>query len=458
MAEAPLPKGLSGAENLPQTKTELLNCFYAETPAGGVVLPRPGITQKGADFTNLARGSFKWNGGIYVVYGTELYKVLDAEAGTFSLLGTIAGSSIIKAVPGFNDVVIMAKDTALYTLNKLDFLTDITTNLNFVPVTDVTHIDGHFIYIPTNGEPAFFSDVGAAGTVQALSFFDAEELPDLNNVTFEFSNTLFIGGQNSFELFRSIVTTSAVPFQRISGARHRYGYIGGLLEYANSFLFLGREKDQDFGFYAIAPGATEKISNPFIDEILAGYAPEELQDCVSGRIKWRGYDLATFTLARHSFGYYKGEWFSLNTLVDGAPKPWLGGFITEYNGSYYTASKRKFGKFERVNTDFGERMAKHILMGFKHPNGKRFSCQNLSLGISQGFNSEVGTVGLFVSRDNKLYGPGLFRDLGALGQYGNKLTWNPAGGLGNYDCFMGFKIYTTGDVAFAADSLYLNIR
>jgi hypothetical protein len=454
VAEATLPQGLAGAENLPQTRTELVNLFW--TP-DGQILPRPGIPQIGSDFTNLARGSFTWNGGLYVIYGKELFKVTDQEAGTFSLLGTIDGSSVIKIAVGFNEVVILAKDAFLYTLNKSDFLTDITTNQNFVPVTDVAHIDGRFVYIPTNGDPAFFSDVGFAGTVQPLSFFDAEELPDLNNAVFNFANTLYIAGTDSFELFRDVGTTPN-PFQRISGARHRYGFIGALLEYTNSFLFLGREKDQDFGFYAIGAGTTQKISNAFIDKILTDYAPEELAACVPGRIKWRGYDLATFTLARDSFGFYKGNWFKLNTLIDGFPKPWLGGFITQFNGVYYTASQRKFGKFADVNTDFGERLAKSIDFGVKHPNNERFSCQSLELGISQGFNAAVGTIALFMSRDNRVYGPGMYRDLGALGKYQDKLVWNPAGGLGNYDGFMGVRIYTTGDLAFAADSLYLNLR
>jgi hypothetical protein len=453
MAEAELPKGLRGSENLPQTREALVNCFWVDSQ----VLPRPGIPQIGSDFTNLARGSFTWNGSLYLVYGKELFKVTDVETGATTLIGTIDGSSVIKTAVGFNEIVILAKDSFLYTLDKFDFLTDITTNLNFVPVTDVAHIDGRFVYIPTDGDPAFFSDVGAAGTVQPLSFFDAEELPDLNNAVFNFGNTLYIGGTDSFELFRDTGGTPN-PFTRISGARHRYGFIGALLEYTNSFLFLGREKDQDFGFYAIGSGQTIKISNSFIDEILSTYAPEELRDCVPGRIKWRGYDLATFTLARDSFGFYQGNWFKLNTLIDGFPKPWLGGFITQLDGVYYTASKRKFGKFAAVNTDFGERLAKSIDFGIRHPNNERFSCQSIELGISQGFNPSVGTVALFMSRDNRVYGPGMYRDLGAKGKYHDKLVWNPAGGLGNYDGYMGVRIYTTGDVAFAANSLFLNLR
>jgi hypothetical protein len=454
MPKVDLPLGLAGAENLPQTRRALENCFNNLEKQ---ILPRPGITTLGSGFTNLARGSFSWNDNFYVVFGQELFRISNIETGEVVNLGVINGSSVIKTSIGFNDIVIMAKDTALYTLNKMDFLTDITNNLNFVPVTAVTHIDGRFVYIPTSGDPAFFSDVGNAGSVQPLSFFDAEELPDLNNTVFNFANTLYIGGTDSFELFRDTGGTPN-PFTRISGARHRYGFIGALMEYTNSFLFLGREKDQDFGFYAIGPGQTQKISIPLIDEILTTYAPEELADCVPGRFKWRGYDIATFSLARDAFGFYKGQWFRLSTLVDGFPRPWLGGFIAQFKGRYYTASKRAFGRFDNINTDFGQKIAKTLDIGFTHPNNKRFSCQSVEFGISQGFNNEVETVALFMSRDNQVYGPALYRELGSLGEYDNKLVWNYAGGMGNYDGFMGIRIYTTGDLVFGADALFLNIR
>jgi hypothetical protein len=119
---------------------------------------------------------------------------------------------------------------------------------------------------------------------------------------------------------------------------------------------------------------------------------------------------------------------------------------------------RSIGRFDNINTDFGERIGKTIDLGFKHPNNERFSCQCVEFGISQGFNAEVGTVGLFISRDNRVYGPAIYRSLGALGEYNAKLSWNSSGGMGNYDGFMGLRIYSTGDLVFAADSLFLNIR
>lgn len=453
MARIDLPTGLQGAKDLPQTRTALRNCF---NNAEGQILPRDGITGLSTK-ANSCRGTFKWNGFLYMVFGTELLKITDVTTGANSVIGTIAGSANIETDIGFNDAVIIVKGGSSYTLSKLDVLTDTSANSNFEPWVDVTHINGRFVYIPADGTPAKFSDVGAAGTIQPLSFFDAEELPDLNNSCFNFGNTLYIGGTDSFQLFRD-TGASPVPFRVIQGATIRHGFIGGLQEYVDTFLFLGREKDQDFGFYAIGPGKAIKISNSFIDDILSTYTIAELGDCVPGRMKIQGYDVATFTLARDSFGFLKGKWFRLDTVVEGVSRPWLGGFITEFNGKYYTGSGVNIGMFGAIDTDFGNPITRLIDFGFKHPNNERFSCQSVEMGISQGFNAGVGTVAIFLTRDNVDYGPPLFRDLGAIGKYHAKLGWNYAGGLGSYDGFMGIRIYTTQAIVFATDALFLNIR
>jgi len=321
----------------------------------------------------------------------------------------------------------------------------------------VAHINGRFVYIPFNGDPAFFSDVGAAGTVQTLSFFDAEELPDLNNSVFNFDNILYIGGTDSFEQFQD-TGASPNPFIRISGARLSNGYISALIEYNETFLFIGREKDQDFGIYAIGQGLAPKISNEAIDLILTTYSQAELAAAIGGRLKWRGYDIATFTLARDSFGYYAGNWFVLDTVFDGISKPWGGGFITQFEGQYFTAFDDKIGVFAKVNTDYGNSITRIIDTAFEQEDNEPFACQSIGLGISQGFSSTTGSVALFLTRDNVTYGQPIYRDLGALGEYATHLTWNEPGGMGSYDGFMGIRIYTTEDVEFSADHLIANFR
>ena len=449
--EVPLPLGCSGSENLPKTKQLLKNCFNT---GENRVLPRPGIV-KLKDTGAVARGSLEWNGSLYHVLSQELVKVIDTETGDYTSIGTIEGPFAIETAVGFNHAVIVVKGGAIYTLDSSDTLTDISSNANFVPCVDVCHINGRFIYIPENGDPAFFSDVGAAGTVQSSSYFDAEELPDKNNANFEFANTLFICGTDSIEQFRDSGATPN-PWQRVSGARLLSGYIGGLLEYAGTYVFVGREKDQDFGIYAVAQGRADKISNEYIDLLLADYTQGELKETISGRIKWRGHDLATFRLRRHSFGFYKGQWFLLDTLIDGESRPWSAGYITQFNGNYYTAFSGYLGRFDKVNTDYGERITRLIEAG--HQSEGFSSIQSLELDISQGFNSSKGSVAIMMSRDGVTYGDPLYRELGDIGEYDNRLQWNPPGGLGMYEGFIGVRIYCSEDVDFSISKMMVTSR
>ncbi len=242
-------------------------------------------------------------------------------------------------------------------------LVDISANANIFPSIGVANINGRFVYVPFDGDPAFFSNVGAAGTVEALSFFDAEELPDKNNSVFNFKNTLYIGGTDSFESFRD-TGASPNPFIRISGARITNGFIGGLIEYDNTFLFIGRKKGQGFGIFAIGQGDAPKISNEAIDVILTTYTPEELANAVGSRFIWRGYDIATFALSRDSFAFFNGAWFILNSTTDGNIRRWGAGFINQLDGEYYTSFSDKIGKLSKINTDYGEAIARVIDVGF----------------------------------------------------------------------------------------------
>jgi len=406
----------------------------------------------------VARGGFTWNNNLYEVYSQELKKVTDVITGTTTTIGTIAGSEVIRTAIGFNDAVIVVKGGAIYTLDKSDVLTDISGNANFVPCDDVAHINGRFVYIPTSGEPAFFSDVGAAGTVQPLSFFDAEELPDKNNAVFNFKNTLYICGIDSIQLFRNVGVTTAAPnaFLPVTNARILNGFIGGLLEYNSAFLFIGREKDQNFGIYAVTQGIAPKISNEAIDLILSTYTIEELKKAITGRFKHNGNDIATFRLSRDSFGFFAGNWFLLETVEEGVRRPWSAGFITQFEGDYYTAFSDRLGKLEEINTDYGFSFPRIIRTALEQEDGNNFSYQSLELGLSQGFNPDtIGSVGLRTSVDNVIYGDYTFETTANIGEYGNKISWDYPGGLGMYPGFLGIELYTVDDIIFNADYLIL---
>ncbi|PCJ24150.1 MAG: hypothetical protein COA96_10415 [SAR86 cluster bacterium] len=451
MPTLPFPAGFAGVENLPKSRESLTNCFNNQQ---GAIIPRPGIDEI-AELDGIARGQFVWNKSLYQVFSTNL--VTDTITGANTIIGAIAGNEIIDTAIGFNEAVIVVKGGEIYTLDKSNTLVSILGNPNIVSCDAVTHINGRFLYIPSDGSPSFFSDIGAAGTVQAASFFDAEELPDDNKTTFNLRNTLYIGGTDSFELFRD-TPAFPVPFQRITGARLDYGFIGGLVAYADTFAFIGREKDQDHGIYLINQGRADKISNEAIDAILKTHTLESLSNAVATRFKWRSYDIMTFTLSTASFGYFGGQWFLLSKLIDGIESPWNGGFINQFEGEYYSASLKKVGRLSGSNTEYGELIPRILDIPFQHPDNEWFSVQSMGMAMSQGFNTGPATVGMALSRDNVNYGEFLFREMGAIGEYSKHLDWNYAGGLGSYDGFMGLRFYTTQNVEFDTNGLFAFFR
>jgi hypothetical protein len=451
MARIELPLGLKGSPDLPRTLQGLRNCFNNQE---GQIIGRDGITLRGQT-TGFARGAFVFNGGLYAVTGTSLIKITNLLTGAHTVIGTIAGSANIAWDIDHNFAVIVVKDVggAIYTLSTADALVDISGNANFVDCRDVAVIDGIWVYIPLDGDPAFFSDVGAPGTVQATSFFDAEELPDKNKGVINLRNTLYILGENSIETFKNVNASALMPFARVPGSRLDYGLLGGLQEYADTFIFIGRKKDQRAGIYAFAPGAATKLSNERMDKILESYNEDQLADAITNRVAWKGFDITTFRLSSDSFGFYKGEFFELDTLVNGESKPWIAGHIVQFNLNYYSFFEDDFGIFDRdANKDYGKPITRLIDTSLNDPEGRRLTCSKIEIGISQGLNPSVGSVALFMSKDNKSFPIPVYRNLGALGDYQDRLVWEPPGGLGNYLGFMGIRIYTTEDVIFSTDS------
>ncbi|MFQ5444504.1 MAG: hypothetical protein ACE5EK_07800, partial [Nitrospinales bacterium] len=194
-----------------------------------------------------------------------------------------------------------------------------------------------------------------------------------------------------------------------------------------------------------------------MDKLLDAHTNADLADAIPGRIIWRGHDIATWTLRADSFGFYNGNWFILDTVFSGISRPWGAGYITEFGGEYFTAYNDKIGKFQKINTDYGERITRRIVGGAQQGDGEYFTVQSMELGLSQGFNSASGSVALRMSRNGVQYGPYIYINLGAIGDYAKKLRWNPPGGLGNYEGFFGYEIYTTEDIDFSADQILADI-
>ncbi len=446
--EINLPLGLEGTSELPFTTRELVNCWNND----GEIIQRPGLTTLNTT-SRVARGTFEWNGSLYVVASQELLKINSVITGAFTSIGTVSGTADIRTAIGFNHAVIVVKGGNIYTLDSSDTLTDITSNSNFVSCNSVAHMNGRFIYIPSDGDPAFFSDVGAAGTVQATSFFDSEQLPDNNTEVFVLNNILYIGGTDSTQSFidRGL---SPVPYVPQTG-RTDNGIIGGVIEIQGTVLYIGREKGQDLGIYAHSAGVAPKVSNKFIDTLLQNYTESQLSQAIPNRIKWKGDDVAYFTLINDAFGFFNGNWHRADTLVNGFDVPWQVGYVQEFDLKYYSFYAGNINILADVNKDAGESF-RRVILGGAEIDGST-SIQNFHYHMSQGYNDTVGSVYLELSDDNVLFYPPFAESTGEKGNYKWELEWNYPGSA-YFTRFVGYRLSTGEDVNFSGTKLYADER
>lgn len=449
MPEVDIPTGYSELEQLPKTKELLRNMWNVN----GTAQQRPGIETL-SSAPSAARGAFTFNDRMYHVYGETLYRI-DANGNIAATIGTVAGTNAIDTSNGFNDCVIIDISSAGkgYTLTTGEVLTEITS-IYFKPSRSVTHIDGRHVFVPYDGSPAFYSDVGDGSTIQFDAFFDAEQLPDKNTVAINWNNLLYIGGENSFEGFRP--GTGTPVYQRITG-RIETGYIGGMTKYKQSQIFVGRHIDLNRGIFELQQGGSRRISNEAIELILKQYSIALLEQIIVNRWEWSGVEVVTFVLPNDSFAYVEGEWVIFDTKVAGIDLPWRGGYMTAYQGAFYCAYNNQIGKLSRINKDFDETFTREILVPFQHPRNSEFSMGRLTLVLSQGFSSNDGSIGLRLSDDNVVFGPTLFRDVSPLGVYNAELDWTYPGGLGYYYGFAGVSLICTDDIYFSAQLVVIDL-
>ncbi len=460
MARVPFPKGFTGRPDLPRTQRTLRNCFNnLKSDQDAAIIPRPGIVELNTT-NSIARGQFVWRDNLYQIAGLQLIKITDLETGDYSVIGTIEGEAEVLAAIGQVEATFIVKGGNTYTLDPDDVLTDITANANMRSAIDLAYINGRIVYVPEATEtdanpPLFFSDVGDAGSIQPLSFFEAEEQPDRSKAIFAYNRKLYVLGTDSIEVFQNVADNPTTPFASIIGAGLRTGYVGALVEYPGTYLFIGRLRNQGFGIFSVGGGGTPKVSNERIDIILQQYSQEQLENAIAANFQWDGHNIAVFTLEDHCFGYMDGGWFEMDSLINAQFTAFGARYIDLVNGKFYVGFEDKIGRLEDIRTDYGEPITKEFVTAMSQEDSNWFNVSSLEFGISMGYDGSIGdeaaTVNLSTSRDGVTWNDPVYLELGKIGEYDKRLKWQPPGGVGAAQGFLAFKAYTTQNIRFTGE-------
>jgi hypothetical protein len=443
----PLPKTLRGSKVLPKQSEYLHNLLNT----GDRIVSRPAVQNVlAAPNGGEPRGAFEYFGVYYAVFGDKLYRTTALVE-----VGTIGGAGQIRFAGGFNHLVIVTGTAgANYTVTPAGALAAIG-DPDLPACIDVTFIDGRFVFIPADGGPAIWSEVGDGGNIGALSFFDAESQPDENRVIENIRNDIFIGGTESFERFRNTGPVAS-PFVRVQNAVVSVGYVGGKIKTKDSMIFVGKDKDAGYAFFLFSEGTAQPISTDVINELLnLQYTPAELAAVRAQRFNWRGTDCYAFEMPDRTLLFHDGKWDYVSRGVLGPRQlgTWAFFNATLHDGIWYVQGVDGLSKLAVAAEDTVGKFQREILTFVRSADDGVLAPGYLELGVANGLGA--ATVGLSLSRNGKLWSDPYYRSMSAIGEYDKKLCWQPLGGLGRFDGFMGVNLYTTAAVDLAADSMVM---
>jgi hypothetical protein len=446
----PLPKGITGVSTMPKTRELLVNLY----PGQDGLARTPGLDLLTTVATQGCRGAGSWylTGDAFYVIGTTLYR-LDAAL-NMNVVGTIPGSARCFFAGGQTAIVIIVEGGPGYSFSIYGLQP--FSDPDFLPSRSVDYMDGRFVFIPSDGSPAFYTEIDDIGQIGALSFFDAEELPDKNRYCFNVSNELHILGTDSSERFRSTGDKDS-PFARREGARVDVGYVSGCIGYQTTFAFIGRRRDQSYIICAMGSGSVVELSNERICEIINQYTAAQLEAATVDSFTWNNSIFLTWTIGDVTLTFVNGTWIYQDSNIDTTEiGPWRARGICFAYGRYYAADRTtgQIGKLSRLPYEYGESIEYMLQTFVRGPRDAYFSVPSLEIDSLTG--QGPASIGLSLSRDARNWSDYHYHTLGDVGEYDLRVFWG--GGLGLYETFMGIRLRGTGQVQFSLEGMQAEIE
>lgn len=304
MSRLPLP--VTTYDQPGQNAARLVN-FYAEAqPAGGKgpVLGRhaPGVAGTYTAGTGPGRGLHAFNGVLYAISGTNLYRV--ASNGTTSLIGVIPGSNrVYQANNGLQHIIVA--DGTGYTSDGTTV--SVIADADFRPAGPIAFLDNYILAIELGSGRFFGSALADATDWDALDFATAEGSPDkLVSIQVDHRQAILFG-ETSTEMWWNS-GTQGFPFERVPSGFVELGCAGP-----------AATAKQDNSVYWLANDRTARRVNGVTPVRVSQHNVEQA---------WRGYDrvddcqVFPYSLNGHLCVVYRFPTANATWVYDVSTKAW----------------------------------------------------------------------------------------------------------------------------------------
>ncbi len=234
----------SEGRSKPWSGATLINAF-SESSEGDktdpyAVMALPGLVPFSDIGTQPIRGSHNMDGVLYVVMGSTLYSV--ASDGTETSLGTVGGDTPVRMADNGYQLAIQGgvnEDTG-YVLSAGVLYTAIA---NLPQVSDVTYIDGYFVWCVYQSDQFIISAINDGLVYDPLDVATVEGAPDDLIATINDHRELHFPGGDTWEIWYNSGDAD-FPFTRQGNAFIERGLIdkNSLVKIDNSLHFVGNDR------------------------------------------------------------------------------------------------------------------------------------------------------------------------------------------------------------------------
>jgi hypothetical protein len=273
----------------------MINLFPEIVPEGGkepAFLNRaPGLRLLTTVGTGPVRGMLDSGQWLYVVSGSQLYKVSQSYAAT--AIGTIANTGPVSLAFNGTQLFIAANGPS-YVYNSVT--NAFVENITFPRAQVVTFIDGYFIFNEPNSQLFWVTELLDGTVVEGASKGSAEGSPDGLVSLIADHNELWLFGGNSVEVwYNADLPPPGQPFQRIQGAFNEIGCAAtySVAKLDNSLFWLGADA-RGKGIVYRANGYTGvRVSTHAVEYAIAQY--DIISDAIAYTYQQEGHSFYVLT-------------------------------------------------------------------------------------------------------------------------------------------------------------------
>ncbi len=481
----PITNGFYNSDSLPVSHQECINWHPNIVQVQGALSPEtligtPGITQISTtgQVNQSNRGLHVKAGLPYFLNGETLIRLDKSVDGagvvTFTnvVLGTVPGSGKVSMSDNGTQLMVLAPGGKGFIVDEgaapvFQEITDLDFTANGNPQF-VDYIDSFFV-VSTDTKKFIKSAANDGLSWNALDFGSAEADPDVIVAPIVHRNRLYIAGSETIEDFVNSPSGAGFPFVR-GGLVIPKGVFAplSLIDTGDTFLFVGGGTNESAAVWALSGNSASKVSTTAIDVVLGDLTDGEVSNITSYSYGKNGAIFICFRLPKTTFCYntITNRWHEQKSIVTNPTGlsevvSWrVSGVVTAYGLTLCGDNiDGRIGSIESDTfTEYGELIRRIFSTQPFSDTGNVMTVSALELTVNSGAGDLTTLnpkINMSISLDNVTFNDGISRNIGAIGEYDQRLIWYR---LGRVPRFISFRFTMSDPVNPTIIKLEANIK